>query len=256
MACRATALPRMPRVSLTIPHPTGRDRSARDAPQGDRQRAEGAAGDAGGAGQAASRCCLGRKRLPCKALSVHAHRTPQWHHTLCSAPLCAWSNSGPLRLERQAPRTHSSLLPFMPPQAAGAAVAGAAKSYKLKTIDVDVSDRGGDHAAGPDCLTSLVAAALTGLYEGNVRYRSKPEPKAQLTALQLLVAPHRQAAAVEAAARGVALAQGTLMARWADGCGRAGCFVASSVCSPTVTSLSLRPGPVLVVFGLCSSLDK
>lgn len=121
----------------------------------------------------------------------------------------------------------------MPPQAAGTAIAGAAKSYKLKTIGVDVSDLGSDHgAAGPDCLTSLVAAALTGLYEGNVRYRSKPEPKAQLNTLQLLVAPHGQAAAVEAAARGVALAQGTLMARWAGSCGgRAGCFVASRVCA-------------------------
>jgi hypothetical protein len=107
----------------------------------------------------------------------------------------------------------------MPPQAAGAAIAAAAKSYKLKTLDVDLSHlQGADStaaaaAAGPDSLTSLVAAVLTGLYEGNVRYRSKPEPKAQLNTLQLLVAPHRQAAAAEAAARGVALAQGTLMAR-------------------------------------------
>lgn len=109
----------------------------------------------------------------------------------------------------------SHSFPYAPPQAAGAAVAGAAKTYKLKTIDIDVSGLEGDNAAGPHCLTSLVAAALTGLYEGNVRYRSKPEPKAQLNTLQLLVAPHGQAAAVEAAARGVALAQGTLMARWA-----------------------------------------
>ena len=43
---------------------------------------------------------------------------------------------------------------------------------------------------------------------------SKPEPKGVLAALQLMVAPHGQAAAVEAAARGVALAQGTLMARY------------------------------------------
>lgn len=72
--------------------------------------------------------------------------------------------------------------------------------------------------AGPDALTSLVSASITGLYEGNVRYRSKPEPKAQLSTLQLLVGPHGQAAAVDAAAKGVALAQGTLMAR----CGQQG----------------------------------
>jgi leucyl aminopeptidase len=95
--------------------------------------------------------------------------------------------------------------------AAGAAIATAAKSYKLKTIDVDVSHLAD---AGPGCLTSLVSASITGLYEGNVRYRSKPEPKAQLTSLQLLVGPHGQSAAVEAAAKGVALAQGTLMARY------------------------------------------
>jgi hypothetical protein len=96
-------------------------------------------------------------------------------------------------------------------QAAGAAIAAAAKSFKLKTIDVDVSHLA---AAGAACLTSLVSGAITGLYEGNVRYRSKPEPKAQLRSLQLLVGPHGQSAAVDAAAKGVALAQGTLMARW------------------------------------------
>jgi hypothetical protein len=65
----------------------------------------------------------------------------------------------------------------------------------------------------PDNVTSLVYGTLTGLYEGNVRYRSKPEPKALLCNLQLLVGPHGQGAAVEGAARGVALAQGNLMAR-------------------------------------------
>jgi hypothetical protein len=49
-----------------------------------------------------------------------------------------------------------------------------------------------------------------------VRYRSKPEPKGLLCNLQLLVGPHGQGAAVEGAARGVALAQGNLMARWAS----------------------------------------
>lgn len=167
-------------------------------------------------------------------------------------------------------------------QAAGTAIATAAKTYKLKGVDVDVSHL---TEAGPGCITSLVAASITGwsqaatacrvdcsaqltsrgsarmarhtgtvallsysiaaalpsercllvspiidsvvnklhccccfhctgLYEGNVRYRSKPEPKGVLAALQLLVGPHGQAAAVEAAARGVALAQGTLMARY------------------------------------------
>jgi hypothetical protein len=95
-------------------------------------------------------------------------------------------------------------------QAAGAAIATAAKLYKLKTIDVDLTHL---TDAAPACLTSLVAGSIVGLYEGNVRYRSKPEPKAQLTSLQLLVGAHGQSAAVEAAAKGVALAQGTLMAR-------------------------------------------
>jgi hypothetical protein len=63
-------------------------------------------------------------------------------------------------------------------------------------------------------VLSLLPLLPVGLYEGNVRYRSKPEPKAVLASLQLLVGPHGQAAAVEAAAKGVALAQGTLTARW------------------------------------------
>lgn len=46
-----------------------------------------------------------------------------------------------------------------------------------------------------------------------MRYRSKPEPKAVLTSLQLLVGPHSQSGVAEAAAKGVALAQGNLTAR-------------------------------------------
>lgn len=65
----------------------------------------------------------------------------------------------------------------------------------------------------PDLVTSFVVGAVTGLYEGNVRYRSKPEPKAQLQTMQMLVEATQQAALGAAAARGVALAQGTLVAR-------------------------------------------
>jgi len=97
-----------------------------------------------------------------------------------------------------------------PFKAAGAALAAAAKSYKLKAVDVDLRHL---PDVAPDLVTSFVVGAVTGLYEGNVRYRSKPEPKAQLQTMQLLVEPSQQAALGAAASRGAALAQGTLMAR-------------------------------------------
>jgi hypothetical protein len=44
-------------------------------------------------------------------------------------------------------------------QAAGAAIASVAKTYKLKSIDVDISHL---NDAGPNCITNLVAATITG----------------------------------------------------------------------------------------------
>lgn len=62
-------------------------------------------------------------------------------------------------------------------------------------------------------VTSFVSAALCGLYEGNVRYRSKPQSRVKLQSVQLLVDAADEDVLGAAAAKGVALARGTLMAR-------------------------------------------
>jgi hypothetical protein len=63
-------------------------------------------------------------------------------------------------------------------------------------------------------VTSFVAAVLDGLYEGNVRYKSKPVSKVKLEQLVLVMPAGDAQAAVLAADKGVALARGTLTARW------------------------------------------
>ena len=56
------------------------------------------------------------------------------------------------------------MLAYCSAQAAGAAIASAAKTYKLKSIDVDISHL---NDAGPNCITNLVAATITGPLWGN-----------------------------------------------------------------------------------------
>lgn len=121
-------------------------------------------------------------------------------------------------------------------QAAGAALGGAAKSYRLERVAVCLSgfpgadDEQAQHseaaqqgqqqhapaaAAAAAAAAAFVAAALVGLYDGSAPYKSKFERKARLAELQLCGAAADAPGVAAAAARGVAYARGTLMARWA-----------------------------------------
>ncbi|KAF8062036.1 LAP1 [Scenedesmus sp. PABB004] len=101
------------------------------------------------------------------------------------------------------------------PQAAGAALAGAAKAFGPARVEVTWLDA---RAASGAAVTSFVASALAGLYEGDVRFRSKPQPKIKLEAIRLAVAAEGDAEAshgelLAAARRGAALARGALVTR-------------------------------------------
>lgn len=109
------------------------------------------------------------------------------------------------------------------------ALAGAAKTYHLKQVVVhltkpttasgepDTGAEGQEAAEAAVCaaVSSFAAALLSGLYEGTIRYRSsKPDSKVVLQSVQLAVSGETGGEALEqAAARGVALARGTLLAQ-------------------------------------------
>ncbi|WIA22459.1 hypothetical protein OEZ85_004757 [Tetradesmus obliquus] len=118
--------------------------------------------------------------------------------------------------------------------AAGAALAAAAKQYSLENtlLELYVPPAGaygtGSHideeaaaaAAATRAMSCFVSAALSGLYEGSVRYRSsKAESKVKLGSIRLVLPAHPDDAAClaalrAAAERGVALAYGTLMSQF------------------------------------------
>ncbi|KIZ06456.1 putative cytosol aminopeptidase [Monoraphidium neglectum] len=125
-----------------------------------------------------------------------------------------------------------------PLHSAGLALAAAAKSHGLQSVTVPLrgltpllatagpagAGAGEDAASGAAAaVAAFVDGAITGLYEGNVRYKSKPAPKAKLKSITL-VAPAEAAAAtrggapaaalVAAAAKGLALARARLLARF------------------------------------------
>jgi hypothetical protein len=98
-------------------------------------------------------------------------------------------------------------------QAAGGALGSFAKSHSVEGACVHfwAASPLDDAAAA---ITAFSSAALAGLYEGNIRHRSKPESKVQLQTVKLWVPSSAAPGLAAAAARGVAIARGNLLARW------------------------------------------
>eukprot|EP00878_Enallax_costatus_P036737 GHUV01041283.1.p1 GENE.GHUV01041283.1~~GHUV01041283.1.p1 ORF type:complete len:397 (+),score=119.51 GHUV01041283.1:265-1455(+) len=119
--------------------------------------------------------------------------------------------------------------------AAGSAFAAACKAHNLKDAHVAFHHlpSATETAAA---ITSFVSAAINGLYESTIRYRSKPDQTAHLQSLQLTLVSASTSSSggstggesgfAAAAQRGVTLARGTLTTRYLV-------EAPANVCTPT-----------------------
>lgn len=96
-------------------------------------------------------------------------------------------------------------------------------------------------------ITNFVSAAINGLYEGTIRYRSKPEQKAHLQSMELSVVDTRSSGALSslcggkhlfaaAAHQGWALAKGSLTTRCVATICRARLIVRARLCGVCVVT--------------------